>query len=200
MLFVEGQASKGIWIICEGRVKLTVTSPFGQARIIRTATAGEALGLSSAVLGSSHPLNAETMSRCSFRFLKRLDFVRLIREHTDLRLSVARHLGQQYITACQVMGSLGVPQSASERLAGLFLNWAGEQGGDPHRAHVDVMYTHEEVAQIIGTTRETVSRLLRKFKQKQLIELNGSSLTLCDPKSLAAVSSGSYDIERGDPA
>jgi CRP/FNR family cyclic AMP-dependent transcriptional regulator len=90
-------------------------------------------------------------------------------------------------------------QSASERLADLFLNWAGEQGSARREsAHVDVMFTHEEVAQIIGTTRETVSRLLRKFKQKQLIELKGSSLTLCDPRSLAAVSSGSFQVEGGD--
>jgi CRP/FNR family cyclic AMP-dependent transcriptional regulator len=81
------------------------------------------------------------------------------------------------------MGSLGIPQSASERLAELFLHWAGGQGNNGfERVHVDVMFTHEEVAQIIGTTRETVSRLLRKFKQRQLIELHGSSLTLCGPE------------------
>jgi len=201
VLFVEGQMPKGVWILCEGRIKLTVTSSCGQARIIRTAETGEALGLAATVLGSPHALNGETMSRCAFRFIKRWDFLRLLKDRTDLRMSVARQLGQQYIIACHVMGSLGVPQSASERLAELFLHWAGEQGNNGfERAHVDVMFTHEEVAQIIGTTRETVSRLLRKFKQRQLIELHGSSLTLCDPKSLAAVSSGSFSIEEGDRA
>jgi len=201
VLFVEGQQPKGVWIICSGRVKLTVTSSCGQARIIRTATSGEILGLDASVLSSPHALNGETMSRCAFRFVKRWDFMKLLRECADFRMNVAQNLGQQYITACRVMGNLGVAQSASERLAGLFLNWADEQGSDAEgRALVDVMYTHEEVAQIIGTTRETVSRLLRKFKQRQLIELNGSSLTLCDPRSLAAVSSGSFQIEEGDRA
>ena len=201
VLFVEGQLPKGVWVLCQGRVKMTVTSSVGQARIIRTASSGEALGLAASVLGSPHALNGETMSRCAFRFIKRWDFLKLLKQRNDLRMNVARHLGEQYITACHVMGSLGVPQSASERLAGLFLNWAGEQGGNGQdRAHVDVLFTHEEVAQIIGTTRETVSRLLRKFKQRQLIELNGSSLFLLDTRSLAAVSSGSCQIEVGDHA
>lgn len=149
VLFVEGQMPKGVWILCEGRIKLTVTSSCGQARIIRIAETGEALGLAATVLGSPHAPNGETMSRCAFRFIKRWDCLRLLKDRSDLRMNVARQLGQQYIIAFHVMGSLGVPQSASERLAELFLHWAGEQGNEgAERAHVDVMFTHEEVAQL----------------------------------------------------
>lgn len=194
VLFLEGQDARGVFLLCRGRVKLTINSPDGRALIFKIAEPGEALGISAAVLQKPYALSAEALDPCQLNFIRRSDFLALLRNSPDATLRVAEQLGQEHQRACREISSLALAQSASEKLATLFLEWAAKQGrasGDP--THIPLTLTHEEIAQMIGTTRETVTRLLARFKRRQFIALNGSILELRDTASLAAVSSGQLD-------
>src|SRR5580693_9670726 len=69
ILFVEGQVSRGIFILCSGRVKLSTASRDGKVLILKTVEAGEVLGLSAAVSGASYEMTARTAMPCQLNFV-----------------------------------------------------------------------------------------------------------------------------------
>jgi len=178
VLFVEGQAPRGVFILCRGRVKLSICSSDGKTLILKIAEAGEVLGLSASVSGKPYELTAETLSPCQVNFVKREDFLRFLREHNDVCLRVAEQLSEKYNTACHEIRSLGLSHSAAEKLAKLLLEWSLKNGGARQPDRMKLTLTHEEIAQMIGTSRETVTRLFADFKKRQLIQLKGSTLVI----------------------
>ena len=178
LLFVEGQAPRGVFILCRGRVKLSICSSDGKTLILKIAEAGEVLGLSASVSGKPYELTAETLSPCQVNFVKREDFLRFLREHNDVCLRVAEQLSEKYNTACHEIRSLGLSHSAAEKLAKLLLEWSLKNGGARQPDRMKLTLTHEEIAQMIGTSRETVTRLFADFKKRQLIQLKGSTLVI----------------------
>jgi len=178
VLFVEGQAPRGVFILCRGRVKLSICSSDGKTLILKIAEAGEVLGLSASVSGKPYELTAETLGPCQVNFVKREDFLRFLREHNDVCLRVAEQLSEKYNTACHEIRSLGLSHSAAEKLAKLLLEWSLKNGGARQPDRMKLTLTHEEIAQMIGTSRETVTRLFADFKKRQLIQLKGSTLVI----------------------
>jgi len=184
MLFVEGQSPRGVFIICSGRVKLSTTSRDGKTLIIRIANAGEVLGLHATVSGKPYELTAETLQPCQLDFVKRDDFLNFLQNHGDACLHAAQHLSHNCETAYEMIRSLGLSHSVSEKLARLLLEWAtgGEETKEGIR--IKVALTHEEIAQLIGTSRETVTRVLGEFREKRLAQLRGSTLLISNRDGL----------------
>jgi CRP/FNR family cyclic AMP-dependent transcriptional regulator len=177
VLFVEGQAPRGIFLLCKGRVKMSICSSDGKTLILKIAEPGEVLGLSATVAGKPYELTAETLDPCQVNFVKREDFLRYLKEHNEVCLRVAEQLSDKYNTACHEIRSLGLSHSAAEKLAKLLLEWSEKNGGNAS-GRVKLTLTHEEIAQMIGTSRETVTRLFADFKKRQFIQLRGSTLVI----------------------
>ena len=177
VLFVEGQAPRGIYMLCKGRVKLSTTSAEGKTLILKIAQPGEVLGMHATVSGTPYEITAETGQPCQLNFVKRDDFLKFLQNHGDACLKAAQHLSKDCQTAYQQIRSLGLSHSAPERLARLLLEWTS---GSPQQAEpkVKLALTHEEIAQIIGTSRETVTRVLADFRKRQIAVLKGSTLTV----------------------
>lgn len=177
ILFVEGEQPRGVFIICSGRVKLTTSSAEGKTLIVKIADAGEVLGASASILGKPYEVSAETLAPSQINFIRREDFLAFLNTHPEVALHTAQQLSEKYHSAQRGLRTLGLSQSTSEKLARLFLDWC-ERGGDetPNGIRLTVLLTHEEIGQMIGTTRETVTRLLSDFKRKKIIEVKGSSM------------------------
>jgi CRP/FNR family cyclic AMP-dependent transcriptional regulator len=179
VLFVEGQEPRGVFVLCKGRVKLSIGSRDGKTLIMKIAEPGEVLGLSSTIGGKTYELTAETLDPCQVTFVRREDFLRLLKDHGDVCLQVAVELSDKYHTACREIRSLGLSHSAIEKLAKLLFDWSmrnGEAGKPEPRFTLAV--THDEIAQMIGTSRETVTRLLADLKKRQVVQLKGSTLVI----------------------
>lgn len=179
VLFVEGQAPRGIFVLCKGRVKLSISSSDGKTLILKIAEAGEVLGLSATVSGKPYELTAETIDPCQVNFVKREDFLRFLREHSEVCFRVAQQLSDKYSAACHEIRSLGLAYSAAEKLAKLLLEWAskeGEPGEQGSRVKLDL--THEEIAEMIGTSRETVTRLFADLRKRQIVHVKGATLLI----------------------
>ena len=176
VLFVEGEAPRGVFVLCGGRVKLTTSSSEGRTLIVKVAEPGEVLGASATILGRSYELSAETIEPSQLNFIRREDFLRLLTAHTEVCLHTAQQLSEKYHAAQREIRSLGLSQTTGEKLARLVLDWC-ESGGDetPRGIRLQVLLTHEEIAQMIGTTRETVTRLLSDWRRKKMIEIKGSN-------------------------
>jgi CRP/FNR family cyclic AMP-dependent transcriptional regulator len=184
VLFVEGQAPRGIYIICSGRVKLTTTSRDGKTLILRIAQAGEVLGLHGTVSGTPYELTAETLQPCQLDFIKRDDFLKFLQGHADACLNAAQHLSQNCQSAYEMIRSLGLSHSVSEKLARLLLEWASDGEITKEGIRIKVALTHEEIAQLIGTSRETVTRVLSEFRDKEFAQLRGSTLLIRNKAAL----------------
>jgi len=188
ILFQEGQKPRGVFMICKGKAKLTTTSANGRTLITHVAEEGEVLGLSSILSDVPHKSTAETLEPSQINFIRRDDFVRFLREHSDACFKAAQQLAEECESSDDHVRSLGLSQSAAEKLAHLILTWCDEHGKDSEDGfRLKMMMTHQEISQMIGTSRETVTRLLGEFKEKEIISIKGSTLVVRRRADLAAM-------------
>ena len=183
-LFVEGQTARGVFILCNGRVKLSTSSIDGKTLIVRIADSGEVLGLPATITGKPYELTADAVEPVQANFISRTDFLNFLRDHGEAALRVAQQLGETYHAAISEMRSIGLAHSAGEKLARFLLDWCASHGNGKRETSAKLTLTHEEIAQMIGASRETVTRLFTDFKKKQLLQVNGSTLILSDKEAL----------------
>ena len=179
VLFVEGQMPRGIFVLCKGRVKLSINSPSGRTVIVKLVEPGEVLGMSATISGKPYQVTAETIDPCQVNFVKRDDFLRFLKDDVEACFKVAEQLSEKYHNACKEAGSLGLSHSAAEKLAKLLLEWSSKNGdGGKGEPRLKLRLTHEEIAQMIGTSRETVTRLFAEMKKRQIVQSKGSTLVI----------------------
>ena len=187
VLFVEGQVPRGVYMLCKGRVKLTMASAEGKTIIVRVVEAGELLGLHSAISGDTHEVTAETLQPCQVDFVRRDDFLKLLREHADVAVNAMEQFGSYYRGACQQIRYLGLTTSAAEKLACFLLESAVRGQRTDQGMRFNLSLTHEEIAQVVGLTRETVTRGLTELRHKNLISTKGPSIVIRDKTALEAM-------------
>jgi CRP/FNR family transcriptional regulator, cyclic AMP receptor protein len=178
VLFAEGQAPRGIFIVRRGRVKLSICGSDGRTLILRVVETGSPLGVASVVSGRQYEATAETQEPSEISFLRQCDLLRLMRIHGELALWVTLHISQDYASTCREIRDLILSDSASEKLARLLVGWLDQNTEARNPSQMKVALTHEEIGQMIGTSRETVSRLFAGFKKQHLIEQSGSTLVI----------------------
>jgi CRP/FNR family cyclic AMP-dependent transcriptional regulator len=190
-LFVQGQAGRGVFILCTGNVKLSTSSSDGKTLILKIAEAGDILGLPSTVSGKPYEASADVLEPCQANFISRVDFLNFLREYGDAAVRVAQELSEKYNSALEELKNIGLSHSASEKLARFLLDWAARQkhGGDSSK--ITLTLTHEEIAQMIGASRETVTRLFADFKKKNYLEIKGSSFVIKNKAGLEELVAGS---------
>ena len=176
-LFVEGQVCRGIYILCKGRVKISATSKEGQTLILKVAEPGEVLGLDAAISGIPHETTAETGQSCQLNFVKREDFLKFLKEHNAASMHVAIQLSRECQQAYQQLRSFTM-NSAPQRIARLMLEWSHDDSGVASAHGIKVALTHDEIGQIIGMSRETVTRTLANFRKQRIAEIHGSTLLI----------------------
>ena len=185
LLFVEGEEPRGVFILCSGRAKLTTSSTEGKTLIMKIADPGEILGASATLLGKPYEVSAETIEPSQLNFIKRDDFLKLLVASPETCLHTVQQLSEKYYAAQRQLRALGLSQTTTEKLARLMLDWCDRTGEETARGtRLKVLLTHEEIAEMIGTTRETVTRLLGDFKQKMIIDVKGSSLFVTNKSRL----------------
>lgn len=177
-LFVEGQSPRGVFIICSGRVKLSTSSADGRTLILRISEPGEVLGLPATVTGMPYELTADVIEPAQANFISRQDFLLFLREHGEAALRVAQQLGETYHAAIAEMRTIGLSHSAGEKLARFLLDLAVDHDTSKGDIKLTLTLTHEEIAQMIGASRETVTRLFSDFKRRQLLQIKGSTLII----------------------
>ncbi len=178
VLFAEGQTPRGVFIVRRGRVKLSVCGSDGRTLILRIAESGCPLGVAAVVSGSKYEATAETQEPCEISFLRHSDLLRLMRLHGELALWVTQHIAQDYASTCRDIRDLILSDSASEKLARLLVGWLDQNTEARNPSQMKLALTHEEIGQMIGTSRETVSRLFAGFKKQRLIQQSGSTLVI----------------------
>lgn len=186
-LFVEGQTPRGVFIICNGRVKLSTSSADGKTLILKIADPGEVLGLAETVSGKPYQATADVLEPAQANFIAKADFLNFLREHGEPALRVAQQLSENYHFALSEMRTIGLSHSAAEKLARFLLDWSADKEKEEGEIRLKLTLTHEEIAQMIGASRETVTRLFANFKRKQLLQVKGSTVVIRDRAALKSL-------------
>lgn len=184
VLFMEGQDPRGVFVLCEGRVKLSTTSVEGKTLILRIAEPGQVLGLTATLSAEPYELTAEIVYPSQVAFVSRNDFLHFVSKNPQACLNVAREASNHYKAACEQLRTLGLSASAPEKLAKLLLDWSARGQETTQGTRVTLPLTHEEIAEFIGTSRETVTRTLSEFKTRRLVALKGSTLMISNRAAL----------------
>ena len=187
VLFVEGQVPRGAFLLCRGKVKLTMSAADGKTLILRLAREGEIVGLDSAVSGHPSRVTAESIEPSVLRFAKK-DDLRKLMLHDTVVWQALLQLSRECDDDVAEIASLGLAHSAAEKLAKLLLEWADERGEQRNGAlRVVIPMTHDHIAQMICTSRETVTRLLHDFRYHNILAVKGSAVTILNRAALEAL-------------
>jgi CRP/FNR family transcriptional regulator, cyclic AMP receptor protein len=178
VLIKEDQDPLSVMFVFDGEVNLRMESYLGKRFILGIAGPGEILGLAAAISGINSRVGAEARCLCSIALLKRQDFLDFLLRHPIACQNVARELSQQHIRTCERLRIVGLTSSTQARLAQLLLEWCADGRQTISGTEIRFLLTHEEIGECIGASRETVTRTLADFRQRSLVKLNGSMLTV----------------------
>ena len=185
MLFLEGQQPRGVFVLCAGNAKLSNSSSEVKTIIIKVSEPGDVLGLNATISGRPYEVTAEMIEPGQANFISRDALLHFLREHGEVALRVAEQLSRNYYSAYEEIRTLGLTSSPAEKLTKLLLSWTARAEQTTSPIKVRLTLTHAEIAEMIGSTRETVSRLFSDFKKKQWVELKGSTLIIRNKSALA---------------
>lgn len=187
VLFSEGQPTRGIYIVQRGLVKLSVCASDGRTLILRIAHDGDALGVASTIGNRDYEATAEAQQPCDVTFIRQSDVVRMMRAHGEFALWITQLLSRDYNFTCREIRTLMLSGSATEKLARLLVGWLDERPASQSSGRMKVPLTHEEIGQMIGTSRETVTRLMAGFRKQRLIEQEGATLVVSNRVALESL-------------
>lgn len=175
-LFFEGQDPRGISVLCSGHVKLTTSSRDGKTLLVRIAKPGDVLGLSAALSDTPYEITAQAIEPVQIKSFQRQDFLRFLERHIEGSMHASRMLNEEYRNALSDATRLALSVSIAGRVARLFLEMSAEH--DEANPHFTLSLTHGDLASMLGTTRESVTRVLNEMKRKGIVAIKGTSVTI----------------------
>lgn len=184
----EGYSADRAYIICKGRIKISAASEDGRLLLVRIAGPGDVLGLASILRGTHHKVTAETIEPCELKSIPRAAFLDFMRGSPDVGHNAAIAVAREYEAALLSARRLALSSSAAGKLASALLDWARMNHIHNNEALEFTMpLTHEELACMAGLSRETVTRLLTRFRSEGLVEQQGDRMTLHEPEKLQSL-------------
>jgi CRP/FNR family transcriptional regulator len=180
LIFSEGDEGDGFYVILQGRVKVFKVSPDGKEHILHIFTPGQTFGEVPVFAGEQFPANAEALQDSRALFFPRSTFVALLEKNPGLSLKLLADLSaklRQFAVQIENLSLKEVPA----RLATYLLVLAEEQGrGD----QVTLSISKGQLASLLGTIPETLSRIFAKLSSQQLIQVEGRKIVLMNAEGL----------------
>jgi CRP/FNR family transcriptional regulator/CRP/FNR family cyclic AMP-dependent transcriptional regulator len=166
----EGLAGDYMYIIREGRVKVTKLSEDGREKILEFLEAGAFVGEMALLERAPRSASVKTLSAVRLLALSRNDFLSLLRRSPDLALAVIEVLCSRLRTQNEQASALSF-QRVKDRTKGLLQRLARSEHGEGTLSTPTL--THQQIADMIGTSRETVTRVVKELKQEGWLDQEG---------------------------
>jgi len=185
ILFHENEIGDRIVAVRSGQVKLFCTSHTGRTLIQRIAMPGDLLGLSAVISGSPFEVTAEALMPVFADTIRRDDFLSFLSRHGEASMHTAKALSDAYKSAFFDARRFALSDSVTARVASILLDWGKASSDGDAEMHFTMALSREDFASFVGTTRETVTRVLVIFQKKKLIRIRGISLYILLPDELS---------------
>lgn len=187
VIYLPGDPGESMFMVNGGRVKISKVTRDGKALTLMYCGPSELFGETCLVDGGARQDMAEAMENTMVTEIQRADFERLLQSNAQLGYQMTRILAARRRDIEGKLETL-VFRDVTSKLAELLLKLAEEYGvDDPRGTLVALKITHQELANLIGSTRETVSLTLSQFKRKSYIQTEGRKVIIADPASLRAL-------------
>jgi CRP/FNR family transcriptional regulator len=180
MIFSDGQKADGFYVVAQGRIKVFKVSLDGKEQILHIFGPGEPVGEVPVFTGSAFPAGAQTLDRSTLLFFPKGAFVRLLEENTPLVLNMLAILSRRLRQFTVQVENLSLKEVPG-RLAAYLLFLAKEQ---KNSRRVELAISKGQLASLLGTIPETLSRILAKMRDAGLVEVEGAGISLLDPDGL----------------
>jgi CRP/FNR family transcriptional regulator, dissimilatory nitrate respiration regulator len=186
-LFAEGERAAGFHIVVRGKVRIFKSSPEGKEQTLHIWGPGEPVGEVAALRGDVFPAQAEALDECQTLFIPRAGLLELVREDPEFALRLLSLLALRLQKFAVLVENLTLKEVPA-RLAGYLLLLDEEQGG---QASVTLDLTKAQVANLLGTIPETLSRILARMAREGLITPDGTrGIRILDAAGLRGLSEG----------
>jgi len=189
ILYREGQPCRRAFAICRGEVRLTRTSADGSRTILKIAKAGELLGVGEAIRNTEYVATAEVMKESSLACLGREQLIGIMGRHSIAGTRISQFLGWECANVFVDVCLLRQTSSAAVKLGQFMMRWVETC---PHCCDqwISIPYTHSDIAQMLGASRETVTRLLSSLQRKHVLQMKRRRLRVIDLAALRRVANG----------
>lgn len=184
IFYMPEDSGEVLFLLKKGRVQLYRLSPAGKKLVVATLGPGAIFGEMSLVGQGMHNTFAESIDECMLCVMSRADVERLMREKPKVALRFVEAIGERLTHMERRLEEIAF-KSIPARLASLLLRLADEQGGEQVSG-----YTHQDLGEMLGTYRETVTQTLNEFKSDALIEIGRKKIILRDPARLEELAEG----------
>jgi len=181
LIFSEGDEGRGFYVVVEGRVEVFKLSPEGRKQVLHFLGPGEPFGEVAVFSGRSFPAHAAALKDSHLLFFPREAFIRLMEEHPPLILRMLAVLARRLREFAALIEDLSLKE-VSGRLAGYILSLREGRGGSEE---VELEVSKGQLANLLGTAPETLSRALARLSKAGLIEVEGRSIRILDQEGLA---------------
>ncbi len=188
------ESAEVLFILKKGRVKVFQLSPDGRALTMHIYEAGSIFGEMSLMGQGMHGSFAQALTPCTLCLMSRDHVKELLFGDRRIAMRIVEVLSERLIDVENRLLDFAF-RRVPERLARLLLQLAQPHRGLLSRLHrMEVRYTHEELADMVGTTRETATKLLNEMRVRGMIELERGRITLLDMNLLQRIGSGETGI------
>ncbi|PWL28157.1 MAG: transcriptional regulator [Fluviicola sp. XM-24bin1] len=179
-LFIEGSSPRGVYCINDGKVKIFARGEEGKEQIIHLAAAGEVVGFRAMFSGEPYKVSATTLEESNICFIGKSDFLNLVDTNPTLRNGIMKELSKELADRATFITNMA-QKSVRERLAFSLLMLQ-----DIYKEEM-INLSREDMANFVGTATETLIRLLKDFKEEELIATHARRVEILDREGLMRV-------------
>lgn len=187
LVFSEGDACAGLFVVRSGNVRIFKSSASGREQVLAIEGPGSSIAELPVFDGGAYPASAQAVSEASLLFVSKNDFQALCLQHPDVALKVLRVVGGRLRRLVGIIEELSFT-TVRHRLAAFLMRLARTEGKKSSASGVEFMLNanNQEIAAQLGTVRELVSRNFSRFQAEGLIRIDGRTVHVPDIKKLAA--------------
>lgn len=186
-MFIQGERAWAMFMVMSGRVRIYRSSPEGKEQTMEILGPGDPFGAVALIDGGPYPAGAEALEDTTAGILRRDDLERLLLSHPGLGLSILRVLSARLREAKEQLADLAL-KDVRQRVAAVLLQLVERHGREEKTpGHISIAMTHQELAQMVGASRETVTRVLGEFREGGLVATDGRKITIVDEEFLRSL-------------
>ncbi|MGE5653262.1 MAG: Crp/Fnr family transcriptional regulator [Bacillota bacterium] len=185
ILFTEGEPGDTIYFVKSGRVKIFKTTEDGREQILRLIEPGEVMAEAVLFESGGYPASAEVMEDSEICLIRNPDLEQLVMQHGEIAIRLIRVLSRRLKEAQHNVRDLAL-KDAYARTASILLKMVQNSKVTPHGIEVKPDLSRQELANMVGTSRETVSRILSDFQQQKILVAERNKIVLLDKEKLGS--------------
>jgi CRP/FNR family transcriptional regulator len=187
-LMRQGDPAEFVRILCNGRAKISTASHDGRTLLLNIVNAGAVLGLVSAVRRMRYETTAEAYGPCTVIEVPDHDFLDFVFRHRNASLQVMQMLAAENHDLLVNARRVALSGTVAGNVAKLLLDWSTTVTGIDGNNHFNMVLTHQEIAEMVGTTRETVTRTLATFRRQGWIRIHGAFVEILQQGKMKEIS------------